>query len=163
MTKPLSSVDRPANTMRHAYWLGYGGVIPFGLGALASWLPSPVLAETVAAGIREWVLLYGALILSFMGGTRWGAAIRDWRPDRLIFAVLPALIGWAVVIPQALLGDLSFAYTGRALILMGAFFLLLASELMTSNEWSPWYKSLRTRLTFGVTGFLLLSVLGTTQ
>ena len=64
-----------------AKWLGAAGLLPFLAGAVAS-LP-------VAGALRPFgeplLLAYGAIILSFMGGVHWGAAML--RDD----ASLPAL------------------------------------------------------------------------
>jgi hypothetical protein len=46
------------------------------------------------------LLSYGALIVSFLGGIHWGLAMRG-RPvasARLIWGVLPSLLGWLAVL-----------------------------------------------------------------
>jgi hypothetical protein len=80
--------------------LGIGGLIPFaGLSlALASGFVLPLFAD--ADSMRVALVGYGVAILSFLGGVRWGLAIReseagDGKANRdFIIAVVPALIGW---------------------------------------------------------------------
>jgi len=71
--------------------LGWAGVLPFFALALA-----------LAAAPREWrdlaaqaFLAYGALILSFLGGVRWGRALAGGAgTGQFAAAVLPSLWGW---------------------------------------------------------------------
>ncbi len=71
--------------------LGYSGVIPF--------IAAAALVALGSVGIRQVALdgflIYAAVILSFLGGIRWGAAsTAATDPARaLIFSVLPSL--WA--------------------------------------------------------------------
>jgi hypothetical protein len=72
--------------------MGIVGVTPFAIGALAAaFLPS-VKPEAAAA-----LLAYGAVILSFLGGIRWGFAVLEngeagWSPFSM--SVFPSLIAW---------------------------------------------------------------------
>ena len=84
--------------------LGYGGLIPFvGLAGGALILP-----ETMAGIAEQGLLLYAAIILSFLGGLHWGriaagatisatnakdAHATSW----LIWSVLPSLWAWGVI------------------------------------------------------------------
>lgn len=77
---------------RLAVWLGLAGVLPFALLAVAAWSPQwRALALPV-------LLAYSALILSFLGGVRWGRALTVDRPLEYLWAVLPSL--WALVALQ---------------------------------------------------------------
>jgi ribose/xylose/arabinose/galactoside ABC-type transport system permease subunit len=77
--------------------LTYGvlGLIPF----LAPPLIGSVLPgyRTAAASV---LALYGALILSFLGGARWGLAVGRPGPDAVIvsLAMLPSLVGLALLL-----------------------------------------------------------------
>lgn len=88
MTDPASrsaTHELPPGAVR----LGWAGVLPFFILALA-------------AGSREWsdlaaqaFLAYGAVILSFLGGVRWGRALAGGAgTGQFAAAVLPSLWGW---------------------------------------------------------------------
>ena len=102
------------------------------------------------------LLVYGAVILSFLGGVRWGIEIgrgMDEAPRFLVLtgAVLGALFGWAIVL-YAILGE--FAAT---------LFLAMALGLVVHWAWDlragaptpPWYGGLRTLATAGATASML--------
>jgi hypothetical protein len=120
--------------------LGYAGLIPFIALSLA--VRTGIAAELIAA--MPWLVGYGAVILSFMGGARWGLAVLTAQPDRqardLMLSVLPALIGWAsLIVPPPLALPL----------LIAAFTLLLFDDLrLVAAGFAPdWYGRLRLRLT----------------
>ena len=146
------------------------GLLPFFIScwaSLAPWQASALLGlEEPASIIGFWqiallsLLIYGAVILSFMGGARWGAAIRDWRPDKLLITILPAFVAWLAVIPDGLFGAFGLDLAARFSVLLASFVLLLISELMASGEWAPWYRTLRMRLTLVTSAFLILTILG---
>lgn len=144
---------------RQAGVLGFAGLLPFAAGAFASWLGIYGLADAAVGAILDWVLLYGAIILSFMGGGRWGAAIRDSRQDKLLMAVLPALVAWVAVIPKEFLPSAwpvdSFAYGTLGV----AFILILITEF-AAEDWPDWYLSLRLRLTLSVVALLVVTGAG---
>lgn len=81
-----------------ALWLGYAGLIPFVAGAMAVWSGS---GEWAAFALRAQIL-YGVVILSFMGAVHWGLAIAEYGSDdgsepawgRLGVSVTPALLAW---------------------------------------------------------------------
>lgn len=81
-----------------ARWLGWSGVLPFaGLAALA-WWPGEV-GELALRGFAG----YSVVILSFLGGVRWGRALAA-RAGAAEYAraVLPSLVGWvALALPVA--------------------------------------------------------------
>ena len=88
---------------RPAYWLGYLGLLPFVTGAGAAWFGPPVLA----AWAEEAMLLYAALILSFIGAVHWGLAMQSThsaRDKQLGLSVIPALVGWLAVLLPPLIG-----------------------------------------------------------
>jgi len=75
-----------------AMWLGFGGLVPFlGLGLLSFGESMRDVAVTGLIG-------YGVVILSFMGGCRWGFAAAGLgegaSPASLGLSVLPALYAW---------------------------------------------------------------------
>jgi hypothetical protein len=126
--------------------LGLAGALPFLAAALA------VLAggETSALG-RAVLLGYGAVILAFMGGIHWGAAMSQdatsW--ERLGSSVVPALVGW---------GGLLLGGRAGLLLLAAAFAALLLHDLAaTRRDALPaWYPALRRPLTLIVVACLVL-------
>jgi len=88
---------------RPAYWLGYLGLLPFVTGAVSAWFGSPALA----AWTQEAMLLYAAIILSFVGAVHWGLAMHSThsaRDKQLGLSVIPALVGWLAVMLPPLIG-----------------------------------------------------------
>jgi hypothetical protein len=85
-TKPSEAVPAPA------WVLGLSGLIPFVTGALAVAFAPEIKPEAAAA-----LLTYGAVILSFLGGIRWGFAV--FEGDRAGWnaygaSVIPSLVAW---------------------------------------------------------------------
>lgn len=97
-----------------AFWLGWAGVLPFlgATGALA-------LGWRVDWAVHAFVA-YGAVILSFLGGIRWGQVVLDPEEGsalQLKLAVLPSLLGWlALLLPGRLL-PITLLAIGFALML----------------------------------------------
>ncbi len=139
--------------------LGYAGLLPFLLGPLGAFGAGSVVHEAIAPGLVMWCLFYGAIILSFMAGGRWGLAVEKGEGGRLIPAVTPALIGWAALVPDTLLFGGSISIQARLIVLIIAFAGLFAAEVR-SGELPSWYQTLRLRLTTGVSILLGLTVLG---
>lgn len=131
--------------------LGYAGAIPFVAGALAA-LP-------VSGSLREWGILlllgYGAIILSFMGGVHWGAAMvrNDISLAQLGKSVAPSLLALGAV----LIGG----RTGLFLLASGFAGLLYYDETETAAGRLPaWYPSLRRPLSAIVISALLVGAAG---
>ena len=143
---------------RPAWVLGLGGLIPFIVAAAISWAPVADVRQTALVALAA----YAAVILSFLGGVRWGALLRDeaalarWTP--LGLAVLPSLIAWAaLLLPEAAMLALLFA----GLLLQ---FVLDARAAMR-GELPRWYARLRVILSTGaaasvVAGFVAAIALG---
>jgi hypothetical protein len=91
-------------------------------------------------------LLYGAVILSFVGAVHWGIAMVDphlnesERNAEYVWSVIPALIGWVTYI---------FAPLMSALLLILGFVLQYWVDIRSARkiEWPSWYLPLRVRLT----------------
>lgn len=141
---------------RPALILGWLGVVPFAAFSLLSVTGTTALPF----GPQDGLFLYGALILSFMGGVQWGlAAVRADDPDghdasrlglRLSLSVLPALAGFGLWFTSATLALIGLAIS---------FALLLVYDLRTVSEGvAPrWYGPLRVQLSTAVVSLLLLS------
>ncbi len=99
-------------------WLGLCGAIPFALGIVVYALGG-VWVLTTDLAVRSTVA-YGAVILSFLGGVRWGLALLlenpDVRDSRFSLSILPSLIGWIAVLlpgfPALVLLAVAFAAQG---------------------------------------------------
>lgn len=127
------------------YALGIAGLVPFvGLAILTQ-----MTIHQTGAAMNVFLLVYGAAILSFLGGTRWGAEIHKnpKKPDSLVlaFAMLPPLAGWAAIIIEVL------ASTGVAYgLLIGGLILQFFWDLaaIRNGTFPQWYLLLRALLTF---------------
>lgn len=124
--------------------LGLGGLIPFAFGAAMVWCPVPVMAEHGVILLGR----YGAVILSFLGGVRWGrllvddASLARWWP--LTLSILPSLAAWvALLLPETAL----FAVLAMGFILQ----YLVDRDAVESNRLPGWYGRLRLILTTGAT------------
>ena len=123
-----------------AAWLGGAGVLPF-----LAFLLLAVLgrnAEQRALGLQAFVA-YGAVIATFLGGIRWGAALPapDWR--RLSMSVFPSLIAFMLLLvpPRDALYFLAALFP-----ILGVFDLARSANAL----WPSWFKRLRLRLTIAV-------------
>ena len=114
--------------------LGWGGVIPFAVLALASLTATPEAARAL--------LGYGAIILGFMGAIWWGVAMArgEARSPFYAISVLPALAAFAALLSPVWVG---------LWLLAAAFAILLLFDLaqVRRNAAPQWYAALRIRLT----------------
>ncbi|WP_299476163.1 DUF3429 domain-containing protein [uncultured Roseibium sp.] len=138
-----------------AKWLGGTGALPFVAAALIAVFGPQVWSAWAAYALA----VYGAVILSFLGGIQWGLTMgREGRPNlsatRLGLSVVPSLIGWVALLMPVFPG---------LLVLSAAFALVLYLDLQASmrGEAPAWYPKLRIPLSIAVMGSLLLGSLGT--
>ena len=127
-----------------AKWLGGLGAIPFVVCAGGAALAPPELAVKASDALA----IYGAVILSFLGGIQWGFAIRHvgaFTPSsilyrRLSISVTPALVGWISLLLPRDIGFVALAF---------AFALVLMVDLRAARrqEAPSWYPRLRWPLT----------------
>lgn len=129
---------------------GLAGLIPFFAGALL-----PIAGASDGLGITAAALfLYGAVILSFLGGIAWGFAVRDGAAGYAHYglSVVPALIAWASVL-----------YGGRSglMVLAASLVVWLAVEraLWARSGLPSWYWRLRSVLTGGAAASLVTAAL----
>ena len=140
-------------TPRVVFAYGFLGIIPFWLLPIATLL-GPNWTR-VAAAVEA---VYAALILSFLGGARWGLAVRDAEPD-------PVVVGLAMTPTLAALAVLVFTH-GEIRVQL----LALAAALTLSWAWDfsakdppPWYGRFRTVLTLGAVGGLCVGAMQVPQ
>lgn len=140
---------------RAALALGWSGVIPFAL-----------LSTLTFVGVSDWngtqgpfLVAYGAVILSFMGGIHWGLARAvpstmsvNRQTAMLIVSVLPALTGWVATM---------FPISCALIVLSVSFLALLAFDLWSVREGGApsWYARLRRHLTTAVVFCLVATAL----
>lgn len=125
--------------------------------ALAGLIPFVGCAAMVAAGGTDadaWLgalIAYAAVILSFLGGTRWGAALASGSPDRLtlILSNLPALVAWAALLPLEMPSPMRLSLLSAGLALMW---------IWDRRRPPAWYPALRTTATLGALLSLGLAV-----
>lgn len=139
-----------ARIPRAALILGWLGVIPFAACAVL----------TVTGGVLSYsatidaLVVYGAIILSFMGGAQWGLAMVTASADyklmgfRLAVSVVPALVafGLALMPSASALFGLATAFAA----------LFLHDVALVGNDAAPaWYPALRAQLTAAVVACLI--------
>ncbi|MCQ4162366.1 DUF3429 domain-containing protein [Roseomonas sp. GC11] len=128
-----------------ASWLGGAGLLPFLTLAVASLMPgeSGALAATA-------LLAYGAAILSFLGGIRWGLAMARAESGalwaELSLSVLPSLLAWVALLLPRPAGLLLLAVS-----LAGQWLLDSRTTLAPG-----WYPRLRLPLSLGAIAALLV-------
>lgn len=78
--------------------LGIGGLIPFLGFAVLSISGSDGGLGTIGLSPRMILSAYGAVIASFLGGIRWGAAAaRDGGNADYVIAIVPSLVAWTAL------------------------------------------------------------------
>lgn len=134
--------------------LGYAGLLPFFLLMLGAWFAD-------ASWLGDFVrgqLAYGIVILSFLGGLHWGAAmlaeslsLLDTK-KALVWGVTPSLIAWSATF---------FGGFGFAVLMAGFVAAFWADKRMYPRYGMPsWLIRLRSRLTVAVVLMLAATVVG---
>lgn len=147
-------MDTPDFRQRFAVQLGYAGLIPFLLMMLGVWLADVSWMDDFVKG----QLAYAIVILSFLGGLHWGAAMlcpglsETEKKKALAWGVTPSLISWS----STLFGGFGFA------VLMAGFVAALHvdRQLYPTYGMPPWMLVLRKKLTIVVVLTLIATVLG---
>ncbi|MBO6757037.1 MAG: DUF3429 domain-containing protein [Roseibium sp.] len=129
-----------------ALWLTAAGFLPFAALSLAAIIAPPDQHFQVRLALN----MYGAIILSFLGGIHWGlemgrqGTVRGAPSlSRLGASVVPALVAW---------GCLAMPYDYGSAALAGAFGLMLAFDLYCARSGLVpiWYPRLRVPVSLGV-------------
>ena len=138
MSVDHTKIPKPALIM------GLGGLIPF--------LSPPLLVlageHTVANQAFLLQTVYGAVILSFLGGVHWGRALSGDRYgpswQRLTWSVIPSLVGWMIVFSPTV-EVVAFGFAAAF-----TFAFVVDLQAVKHGMFPPWYGKLRKILTIGV-------------
>ena len=141
------------NERKTGWALALAGFIPFGAGAVAAFLP---FGEAVSSAIGIALAAYAAVILSFLGGIRWGLALTGpgagLMARDLALSVVPSLWAWAAFLAGGTTGLVMFAAGFAA---MGIWDLGLAGNPRVPR----WFVELRRVLSVLVTLALVAAAL----
>lgn len=140
-----------------AYIFGMAGLLPFFAGSVLCWIAPSSVANSVWQPGYFFLLSYGAAILSFLGGVRWGVAmqyetlISSWSVVAL--TMLPSLLGWSALLVHSKFG---------ILILVFGFLLQFAIDFRSTKQriTPEWYLTLRTILSIGAIVSLIIGWFG---
>ena len=121
-------------------FLGWAGLVPFGLTALCTHSGIDALMIYGFLGGTA----YGAVILSFLGAVHWGLAMRNDRsPYWYVWSVTPALFGFASLV------FLDVEMRVVALLPLFALTWLIDRQAANRGLIPNWYMRLRSMLTTG--------------
>ena len=147
--QPAASIDIPAA----ANWLGAAGVLPFVIGAIGSHIETGLIAPHALNAL----LIYAAVIVSFMAGCQWGGWVANADPShtwlRLLASVIPPLLAWPALLLEP---------APALMLLAGAFVGVYVADVLWlfAGWWPRWYLKLRTALTAAVLGTLAFAYVG---
>ncbi|XP_024278068.1 transmembrane protein 69 isoform X4 [Oncorhynchus tshawytscha] len=130
-----------------ALYLSLSSLIPFIAAPLVMAVTETYLPEVAFAQVA-----YGASILSFLGGARWGFAIPETSPAKpdwinLANSVVPSLLAWLAML-------FSDTITPAAMMVIMGLGISLHYDLSLLPTYPSWFKALRTILS--VVAFLSL-------
>lgn len=132
--------------------LGLGGLVPFVALALLAVTGSASRIGVPADAARAALLAYGAVIASFLGGIRWGSALRESGRAAaldLVLSVVPSLIAWgALALPR----PFDAGAMGLLLLAWGA----VDQDLPRRGLAPAWFGRLRILLS-GIAGLAMLA------
>ncbi|XP_032420599.1 transmembrane protein 69-like [Xiphophorus hellerii] len=145
-TRALAQAPKPA------LYLGFSGLIPFlsaplFMAATQSFYPDVAYAQ----------LVYGASIVSFLGGARWGFAIPAGSPAKpdwmnLGNSVVPSLLAWLALLCRD-------NVTEGALVVIMGLGLSLHYDLTLLPGYPAWFRAMRTVLTLVATFSLVATLI----
>lgn len=126
--------------------LGWAGVLPFAAWALVAWTGAPNWLIELLVG-------YGVLILAFMGGTLWAAALdKPQEPEAPLIA--------SIVIVLAALPTFVLPEFSAALLLAVLFALHWMAESVWVRKSQPgWYRRMRMGISATVVALLVITFL----
>lgn len=141
-----------------ALWLGLGGLIPFVFFTYVAVLGLNLFGYPLDPFFGVIALLsYAAVILSFLGGVRWGMAMnRPCRKQSILFAlaIVPCLVGW--VSANFLPFPIGLPLLIVAFVAHGIWDVMAVKR----NAGPQWYAKLRIILTIGACLCLVVALVG---
>lgn len=128
------------NAPKPALYLGFSGLVPF--------ISAPLIMAATETYIPELAyaqVVYGASIVSFLGGARWGFALPEGSPAKpdwlnLANSVVPSLIAWVALL-------FSHNIIQSAMMVIMGLGISLHYDLALLPTYPSWFKALRTILT----------------
>ncbi|MFP3943776.1 MAG: DUF3429 domain-containing protein [Alphaproteobacteria bacterium] len=135
----------------------YAGALPFVVTAFLCWYPVDTFdAGSLARTSVETMLGFSVVILSFMGGVRWGiaaGAAGGPRFSHLLVSIVPPAVAWLAMV---LASDWMYSYAGwfdqfapnlldnwrhaaQLIMMIAAFWILLMSDRRLKDELPAWY------------------------
>jgi len=136
-----------------ALWLGLAGLIPFVAGAASLWVNIPLLPPETGLKLA---IVYGAIILSFLGGIRWGTAIGPYDSGRQASEFPASVLGPVAALAAAFLP----AIPALALLIAGFLMQGLWDVMSVDAGRLPgWFGRLRMILTGGAVISLVAALL----
>ena len=121
-----------------------GGLIPFVVGTALVLSNSEIMEQP---DLQFAVSAYAAIILSFLGGIRWGAALNESgrrSPATVALSVLPSIAAWVIVLIPAPWNFVGFAV---AFTVQGVWDV---AAIRAGRIEAPWFARLRMLLTLVV-------------
>jgi len=140
--------------------LGLAGLIPFFASSALMWVEGNSALNEFG---RLLLIGYGAVILSFLGGARWGFEIARAPSNPslglLVASVLPSIVGWIAVgiasVPISMFISIPLSAVSFGLLYCGfSVQWLLDVQPVTASDLPVWYPRLRSILTFGAVAAL---------
>ncbi|MEM7070021.1 MAG: DUF3429 domain-containing protein [Pseudomonadota bacterium] len=147
----LTSMNTSQEARKIAWILSIGGFIPFGLLALLIALTghgSPLFQP-----LLDIFKIWSVIILSFLGGIRWGLAISHEPFDNfsLVLSVVGSILAWmAMLLPDT--------YAIPVLLVLFCAHGAWDSFFINLGKAPPWFASIRVTLTFLVAAAHLIVV-----
>ncbi|XP_067423913.1 LOW QUALITY PROTEIN: transmembrane protein 69 [Emydura macquarii macquarii] len=137
--------DLPKSTL----YLGIGGLIPFVSVPLIM-----AIQQTYDPELAFVQITYGAAVVSFIGGIRWGVALPENSPAKsdwlnLANSIVPPFVAWCAVF-------LKDNFAQAALLIILSLGIALHYDLVVRPLYPTWFKGLRILLT-GVAVFSLIA------
>ena len=143
-------------------FLGFGGLIPFWALVFFQFFDGG-MTEQAAWDAEMAVVIYGAVISSFMGGGRWVFRLLDLNEPRtsvfggFFFAVFPPLLAWVVAAAPDMMNGEPFTPLTRGFVLSLILLFQLVQEFGHRHMLPGWYLDLRIQLTAGAVGALWMA------
>jgi len=151
MVSEDEDADRIAS--RTPFLLALAGFVPFAVLTGAQFVPGATLAQTLGLTALN---VYAAIILSFLGGIRWGIAVRSPSTSSEIgtfmLSVVPSLWAWAAFFAP---GPWGFAMYAAGFAAMGWW----DRALVARGHAPAWFGLLRVTLTWLVAPTMVLAAL----